>query len=105
MKFLRVGICALVVFGVAAHGGVEDWARAVLEIGAGLLLLAWSVWLYFNREEQPVFSPLLPPLAALPILFLVLLLFPWPASPSFTRLDFLLLRSALIAPFLAFHAF
>ena len=31
MKFLRVGICALVVFGVAAHGGVEDWARAVLE--------------------------------------------------------------------------
>ena len=65
MKFLRVGICALVVFGVASHGAVEDWARAILETGAGLLFLAWAVWLYFHHpEEQPVPSPLLPPLAA-----------------------------------------
>jgi len=105
MKFLRVGICALVVFGVAAHGGVEDWARAVLEIGAGLLFLAWSVWLYFNREEQPVFSPLLPPLAALSILVLGQLLFRWTASPYNTRMELLLLLADLIVLFLAVQAF
>ncbi|PYT48295.1 MAG: hypothetical protein DMG44_15545 [Acidobacteria bacterium] len=105
MKFLRVGICALVVFGVAAHGGVEDWARAVLEIGAGLLFLAWSVWLYFNREEQPVFSPLLPPLAALSIPVLGQLLFRWTASPYNTRMELLLLLADLIVLFLAVQAF
>jgi O-antigen ligase len=105
MKFLRVGVCALVAFGVAAHGGVEDWARAVLEIGAGLLFLAWSLWLYFNREQQPVFSPLLPPLAALSIIVLGQLIFRWTASPYSTRMEWLLLVADLIVLFLAVQAF
>src|SRR5258708_5118819 len=105
MKFLRVGICALVVFAVAAHGGVEDWARAVLGPGAGLLFLAWSLWLYFNREEQPVFSPLLPPLAALSIIVLGQLIFRLTASPHHTRMELLLLLTGLIVLFLAVQAF
>jgi O-antigen ligase len=105
MKFLRVGVCALVVFGVVAHGAVEDWARAVLEIGAGLLFLVWSLWLYFNREEQPVFSPLLPPLAALSLIVLGQLLFRWTASPYNTRMELLLLLADLIVLFLAVQAF
>ena len=105
MKFLRAGVCALVVFGVAAHGGVEDWARAVLEMGAGLLFLAWSLWLYFNREEQPVFSPLLPPLAALVIVVLGQLFFRGTASPYNTRMELLLLLADVIVLFLAVQAF
>src|SRR6266446_5146689 len=105
MKFLRVGICALVVFAVAAHGGVEDWARAVLEIGAGLLFLVCSLWFYFNREEQLVFSPLLPPLAALSIIVLGQLLFRWTASPYNTRMELLLLLADLSMLFLAVQAF
>jgi O-antigen ligase len=105
MKFLRVGICALVVFGVTAHGGVEDWARAVLETGAGLLFLAWSVWLYFNREEQPVFSPLLLPLVTLSLIVLGQLFFRWTASPYHTRMELLLLLADLIILFLAVQAF
>ncbi len=105
MKFLRVGICALVVFGVAAHGGVEDWARAVLETGAGLLFLAWSIWIFFNREEQPVLSPLLPPLAALSLIVLGQWFFRWTASPYNTRLELLLLLADLIVLFLAVQAF
>src|SRR6266850_1249648 len=105
MKFLRVGICALVVFGVAAHGGVEDWARAVLEIGAGLLFLVWSLWLYFNREEQPVFSPLLLPLAALSLIVLGQWFFSWTASPYNTRIELLLLLADLIGLFLAVQVF
>src|ERR1700704_4666360 len=105
MKFMRVGICALVVFAVAAHGGVENWARAVLETGAGLLFLAWSLWLYFNREEHPVLSPLLPPLAALSILVLGQLFFRWTASPYHTRIELLLLLADLLVLFLAVQAF
>jgi O-antigen ligase len=105
MKFLRVGICALIVFGVAAHGGVEDWARAVLETGAGLLFLAWSLWIYFNDKEHPVFSPLLPPVAALALVVLGQLFFRRTASPYNTRMELLLLLSDLIVLFLAVQAF
>ena len=34
MKIVRMGICALVVFGVLAHGAVEEWSKAILETGA-----------------------------------------------------------------------
>ena len=95
----------MVVFAVAAHGGVEDWARAVLETGAGFLFLFWSLWLYFSREEQPVFSPLLPPLAALSIIVLGQLFFRWTASPYNTRMELLLLLADLIVLFLAVQAF
>src|SRR5947207_22065 len=87
MRFLRFGICALVVFAVAAHGGVEEWSQAVFETGAGLLFLAWSIWISFNREEQPVLSPLLPPLAALSIIVLGQWFFHWTASPYNTRIE------------------
>src|SRR5882672_5019385 len=105
MKFLRVGICALVVFAVAAHGGVEDWAQAVLETGAGLLFLAWSLWLYFNREGQPFFSPLLAPLAALSLVVLAQSFFRWTASTYNTRIELLLLLADLIVLFVAVQAF
>jgi O-antigen ligase len=105
MRFLRFGICALVVFAVAAHGGVEEWAQAVFETGAGLLFLAWSIWIFFNREEQPVLSPLLPPLAALSFIVLGQWFFRWSASPYNTRIELLLLLADLIVLFLAVQAF
>src|SRR5712664_2186429 len=105
MKFLRVGICALVAFAVAAHGGVEDWARAVIETGAGLLFLAWALWIYFHREAQPVLSPLLPPLAAFLLLVSGQLFFRGTASPFNTRIELLLFLAYLILLFLAVQAF
>jgi O-antigen ligase len=105
MKFLQFGICALVVFAVAAHGGIEDWARAVFETGAGFLFLIWSLWFYFNRDEQPVLSPLLRPLAALSLIVLGQWLFRWTASSYSTRIELLLLLADLIVLFLAVQAF
>ncbi|HKV63400.1 MAG TPA: O-antigen ligase family protein [Candidatus Acidoferrum sp.] len=105
MRFFRFGICALVVFGVAAHGGVEEWARAVFETGAGLLFLAWSIWIFFKREEQLVLSPLLPPLAALLLVVLGQWFFRWTASPYNTRIELLLLLADLLVLFLAVQAF
>ena len=105
MKFLRIGICALLVFGVAAHGAVEDWARAVLETGAGLLFLAWAVRGYFCKQEQLVISPLLPPLAALSLLALGQWVFHGTASAYDTRIELQLLIADVLLLFLASQVF
>src|SRR5260370_16497152 len=104
MRLVRFGIGAVGVFAVAAHGGVEDWARAVFETGAGLLFLAWALWIYFTKDEQIVFSPLLPPLAALSLIVLGQWLFHGTASSYSTRIELLLLLSDLILLFLAVQA-
>src|SRR4029077_17096726 len=99
MKWLRIGICTIVVFAVAAHGGVEDWARAVIETGAGLLFLVWALWVYFNDQERPVFSALLPPLAAFSPIVLGQWFFHATASSYNTRIQLLLLLADLILLF------
>jgi len=104
MKFLRIGICALIVFGIAAHGAVENWAQAVLETGAALLFIAWSVRQYFTDREI-VLSPLLLPLIALSLLALGQLAFRGTVSPYDTRLDLQLLLTYAILLFLATQLF
>src|SRR6266581_9402115 len=105
MRFLRAAICALVVFGVAAHGGVEDWARAVFETGAGLLFVTWALWIYFRKEEQVVFSPLLRSLGAFSLVVCGQWFFHGTASSYTTRIELLLLVSDLIVLFVAVQAF
>lgn len=105
MKFLRAGICALVAFSVLAHGAVEEWARAVIETGAGLLLVAWAVRFYSKIEEKVVFSPLLPPMAVLALVVFGQWFFRLSASPYNTRVELLLLFADLILLFLAVQAF
>ena len=51
MKPIRIGICTLLAFSVFAHGVVEPWSEAVLEIGAALLFLWWG--LLFARARVP----------------------------------------------------
>jgi O-antigen ligase len=104
MKFLRIGICALIVFGIAAHGAVENWAQAVLETGAGLLFIAWAVRQYFTDWEI-VLSPLLIPLIALSLLALGQLVFRGTVSPYDTRLDLQLLLTYAVLLFLATQLF
>jgi O-antigen ligase len=104
MKFLRIGICALIVFGIAAHGAVENWAQAVLETGAALLFIAWSVRQYFTDREI-VLSPLLLPLIALSLLVLGQLAFRGTVSPYDTRLNLQLLLTYAILLFLATQLF
>jgi O-antigen ligase len=105
MKFLRFGIYALISFAVAAYGGVEEWARAILETGAAFLFLIYAVRFYFNQEEQPAFSPLLPPIA----LFLLVALGQWffraTVSPYSTRIELLFLLASLIFLFLSVQVF
>ena len=105
MKFLKIGICALLVFGVAAHGGVETWTRAVLETGAALLFIIWAVRSYFFKEEQIVISPLLLPLVVLTLVILVQWVFHLTASAYETRTDLQLLLADTVILFLTAQAF
>ena len=52
MKAVRLGVCGLLAFSVFAHGVVEPWSEAVLEIGAAILFLWWG--LLFARGSVPV---------------------------------------------------
>jgi O-antigen ligase len=107
MRFVRTGLCALVVFAVLAHGAVEDWARAVVETVAGLLFLVWAAVFYLHKEEdqEVVLTPLLPPLLLLATVALAQLLLPITASSYDTRMDLDLLAAYAIVLFLAAQVF
>lgn len=105
MNLVRFGVCALIAFGVLSHGGVEDWARAVLETGAGLLFLAWACYAYRRGLQQIVISPLLPPLLALALLVALQLLLHKTASAYHTRTELQLLLAYATVLFLATQAF
>jgi O-antigen ligase len=108
MKLVRVGICALIAFGVLAHGAVEEWSKAVLETGTGVLFLFWSVLFYSGRnakeDRQIVLTPLLPPLVLLAIIALCQLLLHATASTYETRMDLNLIVAYAIILFLAAQA-
>ena len=105
MRLLQIGLCAVLVFAIAAHGAVEDWARAMLETSAGLLFVFWAARAYVTREERVVISPLLPPLLALIFLGAAQLLFRGTASPYETRIELQLLIALTLLLFLATQAF
>jgi O-antigen ligase len=105
MSRIRIGICALLAFAVLAHGGVENWARAIFEIGAGILFVLWSIRVATGRRSVVTVSPLLPPLALLS----AFTFFQWAlhvtASRYATRIELQLLLADLILLFLATQAF
>jgi len=105
MKPFRIGICALVVFAVVSHGAVEDWACAVLEIGAVSLFLAWAVRAFLAREQQLIVSPLLLPLVSLFLIGAGQLVFHGTASSYSTRMELQLLLADVLILFLAAQAF
>jgi O-antigen ligase len=105
MKLLQIGLCAVLVFAIAAHGSVEAWALAILETSAGVLFLYWAARTYITRGESVLISPLLPPLLALVFLVLGQLLFRGTASPYDTRVALQLLTALTLLLFLATQAF
>jgi O-antigen ligase len=105
MRLLQIGLCAVLVFAIAAHGGVEDRARAVLETSAGLLFVLWAVRACVTREERVLISPILPPLLALILVTLGQILFRGTASAYDTRIELQLLISMTLFLFLATQVF
>lgn len=105
MKFVRPGIYALLIFSVLAHGGVEQWARAVFEAGAGALFLGWALWFYFSKRSSLFITPLLPPFVALFLLALAQWAFRFSTLPYATRVELQLLLADILVLFLAAQVF
>ena len=105
MRPLRIAICALLVFGVMAHGGVEDWVLAIFETGAGLLFFAWALFFALYRGKEIVLPVILLPLFAFACLVAVQWIFRTTASPFATRIQFQLLLADIVMIFLAAQAF
>lgn len=105
MKAIRIGICALTTFAVAAHGGVEDWASAVLEVGAAVLLIYWGFLVFVGAQRRIHSHPLFPPLAAFTGVIILQLLLKSTVSPYATKVEFLRLSCYAMLLFLTVQAY
>jgi O-antigen ligase len=105
MKALRVGLCGLIAFSVLAHGVVEAWSTSVLEIGAALLFLLWTLVFYRDPEARIQWSPLNWPILGFIAIGLGQWIFHATAYPFLTRLELLKLAAYFIFFFLAAQAF
>ncbi len=111
MNLIRIGICILVAFTVAAHGAVEPWSETVLELGAAILLAFWALLLaagFLRRQDgAPAIrtSCLFIPLGGFWTWVSVQLLAGWTASPFLTRIEWLKFSALAILFFLAVQAF
>lgn len=105
MKVIRIGICALAAFGVAAHGAVESWASATLEIGAALLLAYWGILVFADLARRIRWHPLLAPLAAFAGVVVLQLLLKVTVSQYSTKVDLLRLFAYVTLFFLAVQAY
>jgi O-antigen ligase len=95
---IRAGICVLVAFAVLAHGAVEPWSEAILEIGTGVLLLFWSWKAMTVGELKFVWNPLLWPLLGFWLIAVLQLAIGITVVPFLTRIE-LLKYSALLGLF------
>jgi O-antigen ligase len=105
MKPLRIAICGLLVFGVAAHGCVEEWALAIFETGAGLLFFLWALFVVLYEKKEIVFPDILPPLLAFGAVAAIQWILHRTASPYETRIQLQLLLADLVLIFLAAQVF
>lgn len=99
MRIYRIAFCALLAFCVLAYGGVEEWSQAVLEAGAGLLLLGWGFRQNRKKTEQVIISPLLFPLVGFALVTVAQLVLHTTASAYHTRVELQLLTAYIVLLF------
>jgi len=105
MKAIRIGICALLAFSVFAHGAVEPWSEAVLEIGAALLFVCWGLLFAFGVVPGVRWNWLLGPVAGLWTFAMVQYFARLSAVPFLTKIEILKFSALGILLFLAVQAF
>jgi O-antigen ligase len=105
MKIIRGGLCLIIAFSVLAHGAVEVWSESVLEIGAAILLVIWTIVVYRDPKLKIDWSALNAPLLCLFAIGLAQLVLHLTANSFMTRTELLKMVSYLIVFFLAAQAF
>ena len=105
MRFFRVGVCCLLAFAVLSFGAVEEWAQAVLEVGAAVLLVLWAARQYRIKAEQLSVPLEFLPVCAFALVVVIQLAAHLTASGYSTRVELQLLVTYLIVVFLISQAF
>ena len=105
MTVIRLGICLLVAFAVLAHGAVEPWSEAGLELGAAALLLIWAVTAAIGGEFKMAWNPLLWPLLGIWLVAAAQLGTGKTAYPFVTRIELLKYTALLALFFLGVQAY
>jgi len=105
MRIYRLAFCALLAFCVLAYGGVEEWSQAVLEAGAGLLLLGWAFRQNRKKTEQVTISPLLFPLVGFALVTVAQLVLHTTASAYHTRVELQLLAAYIVLLFVMMQSY
>lgn len=82
---LLYGAVSLLLFGPLAFGAVEPWSAFVLEIGAALLLLAWTWRQLAAGEIRIAWNPVFAPMIAFAFLLAAQLILGKSAYPRETR--------------------
>ncbi len=88
MTTIRVGICVLVAFAVLAHGAVEPWSEALLEVGAAALFALWGILALRQRQVEIRWTWLYLPLLGLGAFALLQQVSGLSAYPSRPRLSY-----------------
>ena len=95
----------MLAFAVLAFGAVEDWAQAVLEVGASILLIIWAIQQFRRKAEQMVIPPEFLPLCGFTLVVACQIIFHLTASRYSTRSELQLLVTYLVLVFLFSQAF
>jgi len=105
MKIVRAGLYAIFAFAVLAHGTVEPWSEAILEIGAAVLFLIWSVVICRKSNSKLYWSPLNVWILGFIGIGVAQLIFRATVYPFLTRAELLKLAAYFLIFFLTAQAF
>ncbi|HVA18356.1 MAG TPA: O-antigen ligase family protein [Candidatus Dormibacteraeota bacterium] len=105
MKVIRIGICTLLAFAVLTDGGMAVWSTALLEIGAAILLLAWSADAFMHRQLEVHRNWLYLPVLGLIVFCLAQNLFGLSVYPYATKIELLKWIAYFVLAFLAVETF
>jgi len=100
-----MGICVLVAFSALAHGVVEPWSEAVLEIGAAALLVLWAAVILRDRQAEIRWNLLGWPFLAFGGFGLIQYLARLSVYPYLTKIELLKLAAYVLLFFLTLQAF
>lgn len=105
MRAIRVGICCLIAFAVLSFGSVQLWAATVLEVGAAILFILWSILAACRGRAEIHWNWLYLPMLGLGAIAVVQCAFGISAYPYLTQMELLKWGAYVLLFFLTSEAF
>jgi O-antigen ligase len=105
VRALQIGIFVLITFAVASHGAVEVWSQTILEIGAAILFLLWTLGFLVSGSREIYWSVLNWPVVALLFWAFLQLLLRLTIYPYLTWTSLMLWTAGFLIYFVASQVF